>query len=98
MPGVSMFATSAPRPPVEPPPAAGAGVAGLGGVAFNAVCGVATLGAGFGFAVGGTGLGFTVEAAGGGGASTTGAGFSCTTPTAGGPAGAAIIRTMIICG
>src|SRR3954469_22734851 len=88
IPVETTLATSAPRPPVGPPPAVGAGSAvlvtgGVGvGVDFTGACfvgftGVFT-GAGVFFATGfggATGAGF----------STIGSGFGCTTPIARSP-------------
>src|SRR5436305_13983497 len=93
MPGVSMLATSAPRPPVSPPPAFA--VAAGFAPPFGSLVGVAAFGAGLGLGVGATG--FVVTGLGGVGGGVA-AGASCTAPIARSPAGAANMRTMIIGG
>jgi hypothetical protein len=74
---VSTFATSAPLPPVSPPPAVGCGVSGFGVAFVGAAGGVTalTFGAGLGFAFGGAGVGrvgVTLAGVGGTGFSTGG--------------------------
>src|SRR5215469_864570 len=90
MPGVLMFATSAPFPPVGPPPATGCGVVGFGASSLVGGAGVTCFGAGAVFvltagAFFGAGAGFTgaggVFSAGG----VTGGGVGCTAPIARSP-------------
>src|SRR5476649_412635 len=99
MPSVVMPCTSAPFPPVGPPPAFGASFETTS--CFVAILGVAcTTGFGtfFVFAAAFTGLVSFVTAFGGDFVGTAGAGALVTTPTARSPAGAAISYTLYIGG
>src|SRR4051812_13423169 len=97
MPGVSIVATSAPRPPVGPPAAGGDGT-GFGS-ALGAVC--AALGrTGFALRPGTAtfGLGVGAAAFGGGVSAGVGVGAGCTVPMTRSPGGPASICTRIIGG
>src|SRR5690242_13574607 len=101
MPGVSIVATSVPRPPVAPPPAFGASFGAVTSSFFGAsVCVARFGGAALALGVGVATFGAAVTLGSGGLiASTGGTTVGSTTPTDRvGAAGAASIDTRIICG